>query len=81
MFCYFLHINFVVHAWICTMLCLDKIAVFLQMNKQYNINIKDNNRDSAILSKDLNLISNWTFRWKISFNPDPPKQATKTVFF
>ena len=42
--------------------------------------MKDNDRDSAILSEDLNLISNWVFRWKTSFNPDPSKQAKEVVF-
>ena len=42
--------------------------------------LKDNERDSAILSEDLNLIPNWAFRWKMSFNPDPSKQAKEIVF-
>ena len=42
--------------------------------------MKDNERDSAILSEDLNLISNWAFKWKMSFNPDPSKQAKEIVF-
>ena len=42
--------------------------------------LKDNERDSAILSEDLNLISNWAFKWKMSFNPDPSKQAKEIVF-
>ena len=48
---------------------------------QYNIKIladdtsifstmKSNNRDSAILSEDLNITSNLTFSWKLSLNPD-----------
>ena len=36
----------------------------------HNINI------SAInLNSDLSEVSNWTFRWKTSFNPDPKKHV------
>ena len=28
------------------------------------------------LNKDLEIINNWAFQWKINFNPDPTKQAT-----
>ena len=29
---------------------------------------------------DLNRINNWAFQWKMSFNPDPNKQAQKVLF-
>ena len=29
---------------------------------------------------DLMLISNWAFQWKMSFNPDPSKQAQEIIF-
>ena len=32
------------------------------------------------LNQDLNRINNWTFQWKMSFNPDPNKQAQKVIF-
>ena len=32
------------------------------------------------LHKDLELIQNWDFQWKINFNPDPTKQAQKFIF-
>ena len=34
----------------------------------------------ATLNKDLNRINNWYFEWKISFNPDPNKQAQEVLF-
>ena len=37
-------------------------------------------RASATLNHGLNLVSNWDDRWKISFNPDPSKQAKEIVF-
>ena len=32
------------------------------------------------INNDLTLISNWAFQWKISFNPDPNKQAHEKIF-
>ena len=31
------------------------------------------------LNHDLALISNWTHQWKMSFNPDPTKQAEEII--
>ena len=35
----------------------------------------DENNSNAQLNPDLMKISKWVFQWKISFNPDPNKQA------
>ena len=32
------------------------------------------------LNHDLSKISNWTFQWKMSFNPDPSKKAQEVIF-
>ena len=32
------------------------------------------------MNSDLSKISNWAFQWKISFNPNPSKQAQKVIF-
>ena len=32
------------------------------------------------INNDLTLISNWAFQWKMSFNPDPSKQAQEIIF-
>ena len=35
-----------------------------------------NSQTSAnVLNKDLEMIHNWTFQWKMNFNPDVTKQA------
>ena len=31
-------------------------------------------------NKDLKLISQWAYQWKVLFNPDPTKQATEVCF-
>ena len=33
------------------------------------------------LNEDLNKINHWVFQWKMSFNPDPSKQAQKVILF
>ena len=47
----------------------SNIKIFADDTSIFSV-FKDNDRDSAILSGYLNLISNWAFRWKMSFNPD-----------
>ena len=41
----------------------------------HNINSTAND-----LNSDLMKISNWAFRWKMRFNPDPNKQAQEVIF-
>ena len=57
----------------------SNIKIFADDTSIFSV-LKDNVRDSAILSEDLNLISNWAFKWNMSFNPDPSKQAKEIVF-
>ena len=33
-----------------------------------------------IENNDLKKISDWAFQWKMSFNPDPCKQAQEVIF-
>ena len=35
----------------------------------------DLNTSTSDIKNDLKLISDWTFQWKMSFNPDPSKQV------
>ena len=32
------------------------------------------------MNSDLSKIGNWAFQWKMSFNPDPNKQAQEVIF-
>ena len=34
----------------------------------------------ATLNKDLELVNNWDFQWKMQFNPDQNKQAQELYF-
>ena len=38
------------------------------------------NTSMSDVKKDLKLINNWAFQWKMSLNPDPSKQAQEIIF-
>ena len=38
------------------------------------------NTSAKELNKDLKKVNDWTFQWKMSFNPDPSKQAQGVIF-
>ena len=40
----------------------------------------DINASSNDLNNDLKIISDWAHQWKMSFNPDPAKQAQEVIF-
>ena len=42
--------------------------------------VKNVDESANTLNDDLHLISQWAFQWKMSFNPDPNKQAHEVVF-
>ena len=55
-----------------TKLFADDKSLF---NVAHDINISANE-----LNNDLKKVSNWAFQWKMSFNPDPSKQAQEVIF-
>ena len=38
------------------------------------------NTSAEILNHDFSRISDWAYRWKMSFNPDPLKQVQEVLF-
>ena len=42
--------------------------------------IHDNNSSASNLNSDHQKISEWAFKWKMSFNPDTTKQDQEVVF-
>ena len=42
--------------------------------------IHDVNSSQIDLNEDLDKINNWTYQWKMSFNPDPSKKAQEVIF-
>ena len=42
--------------------------------------VQDSNTAANDMNHDLELISKWSHDWKMSFNPDPQKQAVELIF-
>ena len=42
--------------------------------------IHDSQTTANDVNKNLEMIHNWAFQWKMNFNPDPPKQAKEVIF-
>ena len=42
--------------------------------------VQDKNLSANALNNDLLKINNWEYHWKMSFNPDPFKQAQEVIF-
>ena len=35
---------------------------------------------AEVLNQDLRAMQDWAYQWKMSFNPDPAKQAEQVIF-
>ena len=57
----------------------SNVKIFADDTSIFSV-ITDNIRDSVTLNYDLNLVSKWADRWKMSFNPDPSKHSKEIVF-
>ena len=42
--------------------------------------VEDSNTAANDMNHDLDLISQWAYAWRMSFNPDPQKQAVELTF-
>ena len=42
--------------------------------------VHDIHSSASDLNKDLKTINEYAFQWKMSFNPDPNKQAQEVIF-
>ena len=42
--------------------------------------VHDRNTSANELNNDLLMIRSWAYQWKMSFNPDPSKQAQEVIF-
>ena len=57
----------------------SNVKFFADDTMLYSI-VVDPSTSASDLNHDLELISQWAFRWKMAFNPDPNKQATEVLF-
>ena len=56
---------------------IQSIIIFFADDTSIFSVMKDSIAASVTLNEDLYLISKWAYSWKMSFNPDPSKQAKK----
>ena len=54
----------------CKIFANDTFMFFKVCNEQFS---------ASNLNRDLNKINNWSFQWKIRYNPVPNKQANKVL--
>ena len=57
----------------------SKINFFVDDTSLFSI-LTDPTLSAVELNHDLNLIGQWAHQWKMSFNPDPNKQAIELLF-
>ena len=58
----------------------SRSTTFFDINTSLFSVIYDKNSSANKLNQGLNRIDNSAFQWKISFNPDPSKQAQEVIF-
>ena len=57
----------------------SKIKFFADDTMLFSV-VHDPDLTAKDLNLDLNTIKNWAYQWKMSFNPDPSKQAVEILF-
>ena len=57
----------------------SQIKFFADDTSLFSI-VHDPNTSAVDLNRDLNLICQWAYQWKMNFNPDPNKQAVQVLF-
>ena len=58
----------------------SQIKIFADDTSRFSI-VHGDNVSANDLNHDLKLISKWANQWKMSFNPDPTKQAVQVISF
>ena len=57
----------------------SEVKLFADDTSLFSI-VRNPNTTADGLNHDLNLIKQWAFQWKMSFNPEPNKQAIQLTF-
>ena len=58
---------------------ISKIKIFADDSSLFSL-VLNQIQSSIELNRDLQSISEWAYQWKMSFNPDPAKQAVEVYF-
>ena len=57
----------------------SNVKLFADDTSMFSV-VSDPINTSQELNNDLHKVSLWTYKWKMSFNPDPPKQSQEVIF-
>ena len=58
---------------------MSNVKLFADDTSLFSV-VHDVNASSTNFNNDLKKISDWAIQWKMSFNPDPSKQAQEVIF-
>ena len=58
---------------------ISDVRLFADDTSLFHV-VTDADISADVLNHDLKAIENWAFQWKMSFNPDPTKQAEQVTF-
>ena len=57
----------------------SNVKLFADDTSMFSV-VRDPINTSQELNNDLHKVSLWTYKWNMSFNPDPSKQAQEVIF-
>ena len=57
----------------------SKVKLFADDTSLFSV-VHNIDESASQLNQDLNKVSEWAYKWKMSFNPDPSKQAQEVIF-
>ena len=58
---------------------MSDVKLFADDTSVFNV-VFDTDISAQILNQDLRAVQDWAYQWKMSFNPDPTKQAKQVIF-
>ena len=58
---------------------MSDVKLFADDTSVFNV-VFDTDISAEVLNQDLRAVQDWTYQWKMSFNPDPAKQAEQVIF-
>ena len=58
---------------------MSDVKLFADDTSVFNV-VFDTDISAEVLNQDLRAVQDWAYQWKMSFNPDPAKQAEQVIF-
>ena len=58
---------------------MSNVKLFADDTSVFNV-VFDTDISAEVLNQDLGAVQDWVYQWKMSFNPDPAKQAEQVIF-